>query len=208
MRALPRVIDRPLIKMRMRREWRRLRRWRWQRSRPRGLQMNCRDLWLWWKSVCFGFTENEEKRVSAAHRRFGGIVKLRVGITVFSQLVHTLRRARAQIIEPPEHDRFSRTNFRARGCKAALLSVVAEGAFECAAGIGQRLWAPVDHAERARNNAISAAVANVVLHEHRADFGANDRACGTCFKTTSFLAVFANIRKKNPTKRIFCLAVA
>ena len=101
--------------------------------------MNCRNLRLWRKAVCFGLAENQEKRVSAAHRRFGGIVKLRVGVTVFSQLVHTLRRARAQIIESPEHDRFSRTNFRARRCEAALLSIVAERAFECAAGIGQRL---------------------------------------------------------------------
>ena len=170
--------------------------------------MNCRNLRLWRKAICFRLAENQEKRVSAAHRRFGGIVKLRVGVTVFSQLVHTLRRARAQIIEPPEHDRFSRTNFGARRCEAALLSVVAEGAFECAAGIGQRLWAPVDHAKRARDDAISAAVANVVLHEHRADFGANDRAGGTCFKTTGFLAMLANIREKNPAKRIFSITVA
>ena len=129
--------------------------------------MNCWNLRLWRKAVCFGFAENQEKRVNAAHRRFGGIVKLRVGVTVFSQLLHTLRRARAQIIEPPEHDRLSRTNFGTRRCETALLSVVAEGAFECAAGIGQRLWAPVNHAKWARDDAIPAAVANVVLHEHR-----------------------------------------
>jgi hypothetical protein len=46
------------------------------------------------------------------------------------------------------------------------LSVIAEGAFECAAGVGQWFWAPVNHAKRARDDAIPAAVANVVLHEH------------------------------------------
>ena len=102
----------------------------------------------------------------AAHGRFGGIVKLRVGVTVFSQLLHALRRARAQIIEPPEHDRFSRTNLGARRCEAAFLPVVAKSAFECAAGVRQRLWAPINHAKRTRDNAIPAAVANVVLHEH------------------------------------------
>src|SRR5262249_21354174 len=126
--------------------------------------MNCWDLRLWRKPVCFGLAENQEERVGAAHRRFGGIVKLCVGITVFSQLLHTLRRARAQIIEPSEHDRFSRTNFCTRRWETALLPVVAEGAFECAAGAGQRLWAPVNHAKRARHDAIPAAVANVVLH--------------------------------------------
>ena len=168
--------------------------------------MNCRNLRLWRKAVCFGLAENQEKRVSAAHRRFGGIVKLRVGVTVFSQLVHTLRRARAQIIEPPEHDRFSRTNFRARRCEAALLSIVAEGAFECAAGVGQRFRAPVDHAKRTRDHAISAAVANIVLHEDGADFGPNDCAGGTRFEATSFLAMLANIGEKNPAKRIFSVA--
>src|SRR5690349_9225043 len=103
--------------------------------------MNRRDLWLWWKAVCFGFTEDEEKSVSAAHRRFGGIVKLRVCIAVFSQLMHTLRRARAQIIKSAKHDRFSRTNFRACGRKTAFLPIVAEGAFKCASSVGQRLWA-------------------------------------------------------------------
>ena len=170
--------------------------------------MNCRNLRLWRKAVCFGLAENQEKRVSAAHRRFGGIIKLRVGVTVFSQLVHTLRRACAQIIEPPEHDRFSRTNFCARRCEAALLSVVAEGAFECAAGVGQRLWAPVNHAKRTRDDAIPTAVANVILHKDRTDFGANNCAGGTSFETTRFLAMLANIRKKNPAKRIVSITVA
>ena len=146
--------------------------------------------------------------MSAAHRCFGWIIELRVGVTVFSQLVHTLRRACAQIIEPPEHDRFSGTNFGARRREAALLSVVAEGAFECAAGIGQRLRSPVNHAKRTRDDAIPATVANVILHEHRADFGANNRSRGTSFETTSFLAVLANIGEENPAKRVLSITVA
>jgi hypothetical protein len=74
---------------------------------------------------------------------------LRVDVTVFSQLLHTLRRARAQIIEPPEYDRFSRTNLGARRRKATLLAIVTKRAFECAASVGQRLWAPVNHAKGA-----------------------------------------------------------
>ena len=168
--------------------------------------MNCWNLRLWRKAICFWLAENQEKRVSAAHRRFGGIVKLRVGVPVFSQLLHTLRRACAQIIEPTEHDRFSRTNLGARRCEPALLSVVAEGTFECATGVGQRLWAPVNHAKRARDHAIPAAVANIILHEYRANFGANDRSGGTRFETTSFFAMLADIRKKDPAKRIFSVA--
>jgi len=95
----------------------------------------------------------------------------------------------------------SRTNLGARRCEAALLSVVAEGAFECAGGVGQRLWAPVNHAKGHETNAIAAAVANIILHEHRADFGANDRSGGTRFGTASFFAMLANIRKEDPAKR-------
>ena len=168
--------------------------------------MNCRNLRLWWKTVCFRFAENQEKSVSAAHGRLGGIVKLHVGVTVFAQLMHTLRRARTQVIEPPKHDRFSRTNFGARRCEAALLSVVAEGAFECAAGVGQRFRAPVNDAKRTGNDAIPAAVANIILYKHRADFGANNRSGGTCFKTTRFLAMLADIGEKYPAKRIFSVS--
>src|SRR5262245_37777430 len=105
--------------------------------------MNCRSLRLWWKPIRFGLAENQEESVSPANGRFDRIIKLRVGITVFSQLVHTLRGAHAQVIKPPENDRFSRANFRTRGSETALLAIVAEGAFERAAGVGQRLGAPV-----------------------------------------------------------------
>ena len=112
--------------------------------------------------------------MSAAHRSFDWIIKLRIVVTVFSQLLHPSRGACAQIIKRAKHDRFSRTNFGTRGRKTAFLAVVAEGAFECAAGFGQRLWAPVNHAKRARDDAIPAAVAHVVLHKDRTDFSSHD----------------------------------
>src|SRR5712691_6141716 len=159
--------------------------------------MNCWHLRLWRKTICLRFTQDEEERVGAAHRSVDGIVKLRVGVTVFSQLLHPLRRARAQIIEPPEHDRFSRTNFGARRCEATLLAIITKRAFECAAGVGQRLRTAINYPKRTRHHAVSAAVANIILHKHRANFGANDRSGGTSFEATSFLAMLANIRKKD-----------
>ena len=144
--------------------------------------------------------------MSASHRSFGRIVKLRVGVTLFSELVHTLRRACAQIIEPPEHDRFGRTDFGARGNESAFLSVVTESALECTAGIGQRFWPAIDHPKRAGDNAISAAVANIVLDKYRTDFGSYDRAGRAGFEATRFLAMLANIRKKEPAKWIVGVA--
>ena len=206
MRALPRVIA-ALIKMRMR-ECNDCADRGGERRSPRGLQMNGWNLRFRRKSVGFGLAENQEKRVNAAHGRFHGIVKLRVVVTMFSQLLHTLRSPCAQIIEPPEHDRFSRTNFRAGRSEPALLSVVTKSAFECAAGVGQRLRAPIDHAKRAGNDAIPAAIANIVLHQHRTDFSAHDRAGRTRFEATRFLTMLANIGKKNPAKWIVSIAVA
>ena len=87
------------------------------------------------------------------------------------------------------------------------MAIITKRAFECAAGVEQRLWASVDHAKRTRDDAIPAAVANVVLHKHRANFGANDRSGGTSFEATSFLAMLANIRKKDPAKGVFFVSI-
>jgi hypothetical protein len=70
------------------------------------------------------------------------------------------------------------------------------------------LRAPVNHAKRARDTAIAATVANVVLYKHRANFGANDRSGGTRFEATSFFAMLANIREENPAKRFFSVRIA
>jgi len=170
--------------------------------------MNCWHLRLWRKTICLRFTQDEEERVSAAHRSVDGIVKLRIGVPVFSQLLHTLCRTRAQIIEPPEDDRFGGTNLCARRWEPALLAIITESALEGAAGVGQRLRTTIDNAKRTGYDTISAAVANIVLHKHRADFGAHNRAGGTRFQTTGFLAMLANIGKKHPAKRIFSIAAA
>src|SRR5437667_10254550 len=92
--------------------------------------MNCWHLRLWRKTICLRFTQDEEERVSAAHRSVDGIVKLRIGVPVFSQLLHTLCRPRAQIIEPPEDDRFGRTNLRARRGEPAPLAMVTGSALQ------------------------------------------------------------------------------
>ena len=63
--------------------------------------------------------------------------------------------------------------------------------------------AAVDHAERTRDDAIAAAVTDVVLHKNGADFRSHDRAGWTRFQATGFLAMFANVGKKNPAEWIF-----
>src|SRR5689334_17926768 len=100
--------------------------------------MDCWNLRLRWKSVSFGFAENQKERVNATNRRFSRIVKLRVIVTALLQLLHPFRSTCTQIIEPAKHDRFGRANFGAGWDESALLSIVAKRAFECAACIRQR----------------------------------------------------------------------
>jgi hypothetical protein len=99
---------------------------------------------------------------------------LRVVVTVLAQIFHALSRMCAQIIEPPENNRFSWADFGACGNESAFLSIVAESALECATGVGQRRRPAIDHAERTRDDAIAAAVANIILYKNRSGFGANN----------------------------------
>ena len=151
--------------------------------------MNCRNLWARRKPICFRLAEDQEKRANAAYACFRWIVNLCVFITVLAQLLDALCCADAQIIKSTKDNRFGWANFRARGNQSAFLSIVAERAFKSSASVGQRLRPPIDYAERARDNTISAAVANIVLHENRTDFSADDGAGWTCLEAAGFFAV-------------------
>src|SRR4029077_2960060 len=118
-------------------------------------------------------------------------------------MLDTLIRTGAQIIEASEDNRFGWTNFRASRCEAALLSIVTESAFECAARVRQRRRSPINHPKRTRHDAVAAAIADIVLHQDRTDLGPHNRPGRTRFKTASFFAMLANIRQKNPTEGIF-----
>src|SRR5206468_4273888 len=50
---------------------------------------------------------------------------------------------------------------------------------------------------------IATAIANIVLHEDGANFRAHDRSGWTRFKTTRFLAMFANVGQEHPAEWIF-----
>lgn len=136
------------------------------------------------------------------HGCFLRIVKLRVGVAILSQLLDAPRCSRTQIIEPSKDNRFGRTNFCARWNQSTFLSIVTEGALECPPVVGQRPGAAINHAKGAGNDAITAAITDIVLHKDRTDLGANDRTGRTGFETTGFFAVFANIGEKDPAKRV------
>ena len=99
----------------------------------------------------------------------------------------------AKIVESAKDDRLGWTNLCASWNESALLSIVTKCALKCAACVWQRQRPAIDHTERARHDAIAAAVANIILHENGANFCAYDRSGWTRFKTACFLAVLANI---------------
>ena len=86
-------------------------------------------------------------------------------------------RALAQLVERAELDRLGRARLRARGLEAVLQPVVAERALPGRAlAVRASDLAAVDHAERARGDAVAAAVADVLLHDDGAELGAEERA--------------------------------
>src|ERR1700682_1898779 len=126
----------------------------------------------------------------------------------FPQLLHPFRSARAQIVEPAEHDRFGRANFGGSRNESAFLSIVTKRAFECATGIGQWLRPAIDYAKWAGDDAVTATVANIVLDEDRSYFRPHDRPSRARFETTRFITMFANVGQENPAERIFRLRIA
>ena len=155
--------------------------------------MNRRNLWLRRKSVRFRFAEDQEKRVSAAYACVRWIVNLGVFITVLAQLLDALCCAGAQIIKSTKHNRFGWANFCACGYEPALLAIITKRALECATGVRQWLRSTINYAERTRNDAITAAIANIVLHQHGTDFGAHNCAGRTRFEATGFFAMLADV---------------
>src|SRR5216117_1820074 len=155
--------------------------------------MNRWNLRLRREPISFWFTENQKKGVNAAHGCFLRIVKLRVLVAILLELLHALACARAQIIQSAKDDRFGGTHFCAGGYESALLSIVTERALERASCIRKRLGPAIDHAEGARDDAVAAAVADVILHQNRPNFRAHDRACWARFEAAGFLAMFANV---------------
>src|SRR5204862_2224203 len=109
-----------------------------------------------------------------------------------------------QLFEIAEENRLCRTRLRARWDLARFLPVVAERAFERASVIRTA----IDHAERTRDDAVAAAVADVGLHEHAAEFGADDRSGRTRFETSGVLAMFADVRRKLPRHQFGRVAAA
>ena len=111
----------------------------------------------------------------------------------------TRRAARSRrSLELAELNRLRRARRRARRLQARLLAVVAERALERAPVVGP----PIDDAERAGDDAVAAAVADVGLDEDAAELGADDRSGRARLEAAGVLAVLADVGREIPPERI------
>ena len=99
-----------------------------------------------------------------------------------------------ELVVGAELDRVGRARLRARGLEAVLQAVVAEGAL----GGPAVVVVAVDDAERARRDAVAAAVADVGLQDHRLELGADQRAGRAGVQAARVRAVLADVGHEHP----------
>ena len=110
-------------------------------------------------------------------------------------------RAPAQLVELAELDRVGWASLRAGRFLVILEAVVAERALPHA----PVLLALVEDAEGARGNAVAAAVADVLLHDHGPELGAKQRAGGAYLQAGRIGAVLAHVGGHQPAQALAVL---
>src|SRR5205085_2542459 len=174
------------------------------------------------EAVDLRLVEEQEKRARAADPVVGPVeVELRAVPSFGLELLEPLVRAVAELVDLAELDRVGRAGLRARGLVAALQPVVAERALPDAAVLllaeereGERRVrgrarqvALVEHAERARGDAVAAAVADVLLHDDGVVLGAEERAGRADVEAGGVGAVLADVAGHQPAQRILRVVV-
>ena len=116
------------------------------------------------------------------------------------QLLDTVLRANPQLIEVPELDRLRRARLGTRRGHPLTEPVIAQRAFlgDADIGRGARTFAPLDHAERTRRDAVSAPVAHVVLNDDGSELGAHERPGRADVEACRMRAVLAHIGRHQP----------
>src|SRR5512146_1183001 len=109
-------------------------------------------------------------------------------------MFHTRRRAIAQHLHGTELDGIGGTRLGARRFETGADAIVAQRALlRCA-----RHVIDVDHAERARADAVATAVARVRLNDDGVELGSDDRAGGAHFQAGRLYAVLAHVAHHEP----------
>src|SRR5205823_12975899 len=120
---------------------------------------------------------------------FDGAVQISVRLAGPVQLVNSFVRSLTELANCSKLDRFRRACLRARGFETALQPVVAQRAL--LRGVRHRI--DLDHAERTRRDAVTAAVARVRLNHDGVELGTDDRARRTHPEAPRLDALLADV---------------
>src|SRR5436853_809102 len=132
-----------------------------------------------WSARTFGkivnrrLVQQQEERIQlAVFAGRVGAVEISALFAPFMQLLHSLARYLMQFRDGAKLDRFRWTRLRAGWLEAILLPVITERALMCAA---VRL-VTIEHSKRTRRHAVTATVADVLLHINISEFVVDDRS--------------------------------
>ena len=145
--------------------------------------------------------EQEERAEPAGQLVLGRVVRaVQVGACdpALVQRRDPPRRDLAQLVVGAELDRVGRAGLRAGRLQAVLEPVVAERALGGAAVV----VVAVDDAERARRDAVAAAVADVGLEHDGAELGADQRAGRARVEAAGVRAVLADVGHEHPVAEV------
>src|SRR2546423_2128 len=174
------------------------------------------------QAVDLGLVEEQEERAGPADPVVGPVeIELRAVPALGLELLQPPVRALAELVDLAELDRVRRARLRAGRLVTALEPVVAERALpdpavlllaqerERERRVAGRPWqvAVVEHAERARGDAVAAAVADVLLHDDGAVLGAEEGAGRADVEAGRVRAVLADVARHQPAQRILRVVV-
>src|SRR3569623_1022012 len=165
---------------------------RQQRAAP---EIARRHLRLARQPVYFRLVDEQEEGVEAAEWAVWiGAIEMRARLALLAELHDSRGRALAQHRNRAELNRVRGTCLGARRLQSDTDAIVAERAF--LRRVGHVI--DVDHAERARTNAVAAAVARIGLDDDSVELRADDRARGTHLETRRLHAMLAHIAHHEP----------
>src|SRR3990172_8524359 len=154
-----------------------------------------RKLWAVRQVIRPRLREKEEERVQPTEEPLGiRAVELRVIEAHRLERLHAARRLPDQLLPEPELDRVGRARLGARGPEPVVDPVVAERALPHRPGLVVEAHDP----EGAGGDAVTTAVAHVLVDVDRPELGPVDRARGTRLEAPRLGAVLAHVRHEQP----------
>ena len=167
------------------------------RHPPHAAQVSCRNNRVVRQAVHRRLVEEQEERAGPADAVVGVVaVEPGLGDSGFVELLDSGASRGVQLVERPELDGIRRAGLGARRLQPVPQPVVAQRAL-----VGPAIvLSAIDHAEGATGHAVTAAVADLLLHDHGPEFGAEQRSRRAHVQAAGVGAVLADVGHHQPAK--------